>query len=527
MNRIHSSVFRKSLVFLLTLALLGGLAVGFDGGDGSSGNPYEISTCGQLQDMRGDIDANYELVSDIDCSATSNWNSGNGFKPVGNGSSPFSGVLNGNGNEVRNLNINRGSKSNVGLFGFIINGKVENIDVVNVNIKGLENVGGLVGYNRGGLVSSSYSAGRVSGSRRLGGLVGLLDTSSISSSYSAADVSASGNYVGGLVGLNSGGQVSSSYSVGDVSGTANVGGLVGLLDGGGVSSSYSVGDVSASSNGGGLIGFVGSGSVGDSYWDTESSGQSSSAGGIGLTTSEMTGSTAESDMNFFDFTNTWSTVLSSDYDTDSDSYPILRERERENQLVALNVFSNILTSPGSDSVTGGNTSKNNLEADRATTDWAGFYGTLDQTVSLSDGSTFYQWTAGEVTGAAILAAPTGNSFSGDEGNLAAPNDVSQLNHVPTSGTEKVSNTYNEGIGQPADLSAEATNSTTVNYGDADDFKNYLFKSTADNGNNPIFAAEAKDSATGFDGSTVDYQLLVGSEGSEDDSVSFNFYAKIQ
>jgi len=184
-------------------------------------------------------------------------------------------------------------------------------------------------------------------------------------------------------------------------------------------------------------------------------------------------------------------------------------------------------SEGDDGVAGGNVSSTNLTANRDTTDWAGFYGTLDQTVSLSDGSTFYQWTAGEVTGAAILAAPTGNSFSGDEGNLAAPNDVSQLNHVPTSGTERVSNTYNEGIGQPADLSAEATNSTTVNYGDADDFKNYLFKSTADNGNNPIFAAEAKDSATGFDGSTVDYQLLVGTTESGDTSESFNFYAKIQ
>lgn len=186
-------------------------------------------------------------------------------------------------------------------------------------------------------------------------------------------------------------------------------------------------------------------------------------------------------------------------------------------------------SGGDNSVAGGNTSNTNLTANRDTTDWAGFYGTLDQTVSLSDGSTFYQWTAGEVAGAAILAAPTSGSFSGDEANLEAPSDVSSLNNVPTTGAEKVSNTYTESAGQPSDLSAAATNSTTVSGGSGtgDDFKNYLFNSTADNGNNPVFAAEAKDGATAFNGDTVDYQLLVGSDGGGDGSVSFNFYAKIK
>jgi len=181
---------------------------------------------------------------------------------------------------------------------------------------------------------------------------------------------------------------------------------------------------------------------------------------------------------------------------------------------------------GDGAVDGGAVDSENLTNDRTTNRWAGFYGTLDQTVSLSDGSTFYQWTAGEVTGAAILAARTGSSFSGDEGNLAAPNDVSQLDNVPTTGTEKVSNTYTDGTGQPTDLSAEATNSTLVNDGSADEFKNYLFNSTAGTGNSPVFAAEAKDDATAFNGETVNYQLLVGTPN-EGTGVSFDFYAKIQ
>lgn len=40
-------------------------------------------------------------------------------------------------------------------------------------------------------------------------------------------------------------------------------------------------------------------------------------------------------------------------------------------------------------VAGGNVSESDLEANRDVTDWAGFYGTLDQTVTLNDsGNTF-------------------------------------------------------------------------------------------------------------------------------------------
>jgi|APHM01.1.fsa_nt_gi hypothetical protein len=60
---------------------------------------------------------------------------------------------------------------------------------------------------------------------------------------------------------------------------------------------------------------------------------------------------------------------------------------------------------GDGNVAGGNVSESDLEADRSVTDWAGFYGNLDQTVTLTDNdNTFYQWTAGSVDGAAIIAA---------------------------------------------------------------------------------------------------------------------------
>jgi len=44
---------------------------------------------------------------------------------------------------------------------------------------------------------------------------------------------------------------------------------------------------------------------------------------------------------------------------------------------------------GTGDVAGGNVSESDLQADRDVTDWAGFYGNLDQTVTLNDsGDTF-------------------------------------------------------------------------------------------------------------------------------------------
>ncbi|MEM4719771.1 MAG: hypothetical protein QXG18_02830, partial [Candidatus Pacearchaeota archaeon] len=47
---------------------------------------YPISNCQQLQNISLNLSANYFLTNDIDCSATISWNSGEGFRPLGNNS---------------------------------------------------------------------------------------------------------------------------------------------------------------------------------------------------------------------------------------------------------------------------------------------------------------------------------------------------------------------------------------------------------------------------------------------------------
>ena len=67
----------------------------FAGGDGSIGDPYQISNVIELQSMELDLNAHYILINDINASVTSTWNGGAGFMPVGNETSGFAGSLDG------------------------------------------------------------------------------------------------------------------------------------------------------------------------------------------------------------------------------------------------------------------------------------------------------------------------------------------------------------------------------------------------------------------------------------------------
>src|SRR6185295_12750856 len=75
----------------------------------------------QLQAMNTNVTTTgvYALGRDIDASATSGWNGGLGFNPVGtyggNASNYFNGTFDGLGHTVRGLTINR-STTGVGLF---------------------------------------------------------------------------------------------------------------------------------------------------------------------------------------------------------------------------------------------------------------------------------------------------------------------------------------------------------------------------------------------------------------------------
>ena len=187
------------------------------------------TTSTTLQGIQNNLSGFYVLGTDIDATATSGWNSGAGFAPLGSFSAAFTGVFDGLNNTITGLTINRPSHPYVGLFSNN-SGTIRNIGLSGGSVTGSVDVGALVGYNTGTVYNSYATASVSSTSSQVGGLVGETDGGSISNSYATGTVSGT-NYVGGLVGyMPVGGAISDSYAGGNVTATGfDDGGLVGYM----------------------------------------------------------------------------------------------------------------------------------------------------------------------------------------------------------------------------------------------------------------------------------------------------------
>ncbi len=268
----------------------------------ANGDAYTVvHDLSQFQNLNSNKSGKYVVAADIDGASAS-------FTRIGDPTLAFSGVVDGLGHKVSNLNIGQSGMNAVGLFGVTSNATLRNIGVQGLNVTARNQVGVLVGSMQGGSISNSYAFGNVSrnganGSYYGGGLVGQLQGGSISNSYAGATVtSGSGQNVvssiGGLVGYNIGGSISNSYATGVLQSTQDVGsivfgGLVGTSNGGTISNSYAAGVVNDQSSGigvtkGGLVGAaLGGLTTNNSYWNKDVTGLATSAAGTGLTTAQM------------------------------------------------------------------------------------------------------------------------------------------------------------------------------------------------------------------------------------------------
>jgi len=350
--------------------------ISFSGGSGTSSDPFLISTIRDLQDVGTELDSDFLLINNIDCTPTSLWNNGDGFLPIGNSSNPFNGSINGNGYSIRNLHINSLNNS-VGLFSVISsNVHLMNLNIINANINGKQNVGGISGICYGN-ISNCFVNGTINGQSNVGGIVGYLDSTkglssgTVSHCKSNVDVSGS-DYVGGLIGNSFGGNIRNCTTVGIATGYAKYyGGVGGILGGGSaylefsnssmiVKGSDSVGGlvgtfnnlditnclatgavISNGSNCGGLVGYISIGLIKNSYsicsvngitnvgglvggqyisestysfWNTETSGISTSPMGSGKTSTQMR---LKASFYFWNFNSIWNIV-------EGESYPFLR-----------------------------------------------------------------------------------------------------------------------------------------------------------------------------------------------------------
>ena len=112
-----------------------------------------------LQNISTNLAGSYALGKDIDASATSAWNGGAGFAPIGNDTARFTGIFDGSSHVINGLTINRSGDQYVGLFGYTTNGStVRNVGIQGGSVTGSFDVGGLVGLNSGNVANSFVTA---------------------------------------------------------------------------------------------------------------------------------------------------------------------------------------------------------------------------------------------------------------------------------------------------------------------------------------------------------------------------------
>jgi len=253
---------KKMLLLLCAIILCSGMlfADGTQpGGSGTSEAPYQVSTLDHLlwiSTNSASWDSYFSQTGNIDATATSGWNSGAGFIPIGNGSDYFTGSYNGGNHTISNLTINRPSTSHIGLFGVLASeATISNLALVDVNITGLEYVGSLAGLQDNSDVENCSSSGSVTGSSNTGGLIGSISAASdVEKSHCTCTVTGT-NYTSGLVGTSyTASLISECYYSGVVTGVAFVGGIVAFSSSSFVFRCYCTGTVDGQSVIGGLVG---------------------------------------------------------------------------------------------------------------------------------------------------------------------------------------------------------------------------------------------------------------------------------
>lgn len=266
-------------------------------GNGSKGNPYEISTAAELAWFRdyvngGKLSVCAKLTADIDlkdfCHAADASKEEQSWEPIGNGSKRYAGTFDGNGHTISNLYI-KVQRGGVGFFGYMEYGTIKNIVFNNAQVENTGNnynfpfTGIVVGAAFGTLqnlktlkncsVKSSVRAlggiagaitqscsnlennATVSGIYEVGGIAGSFSQYTLSSCVNNGMVTEnSSGECGGIVGFLSSGTIEDCANYGNVTGTNEIGGIVGCAqDNSTIKRTLSSGDITSQESSAGII----------------------------------------------------------------------------------------------------------------------------------------------------------------------------------------------------------------------------------------------------------------------------------
>ena len=220
----------------------GTIATGFEGGDGSSNDPYIIATASQLAYLAQQVNGGNAYEGKY-FRQTANFDlAGKKWTPIGAGNSkPFKGKFDGNNHEIFGLKVE--TDWYAGLFGYIYSGSVKNVRICSGSVKAsVHYVGGIVGDFNYSTMENCTASVNVSGNSNVGGLAGNISGSTVSNCHflsgeivGSGDGNWDGEYVGGIVGHVQSSNVSTVKDCSanaSVKGKINVGGLCGWFGNG-------------------------------------------------------------------------------------------------------------------------------------------------------------------------------------------------------------------------------------------------------------------------------------------------------
>ena len=199
------------------------------------------------------------------------------WNPIGNRSSKYTGIFDGNGYTLSGLYIDS-TAENTGLIGYTDTGaSVKNLTIDDSCIFSKNKyVGTFIGDSKNAVIDNCHTteAVQVSGAQYAGGIVGELDGGcTVTHCSNRAEVTSAGTYVGGIAGRiysNSSNALADSFNAGNVTGLSFVGGITGsLYNGGTIQNVYNTGNIRATNEesglAGGLTGQLRYGAVSNAY----------------------------------------------------------------------------------------------------------------------------------------------------------------------------------------------------------------------------------------------------------------------
>lgn len=188
---------------------------------------------------------------------------------------------------------------------------------------------------------------------------------------------------------------------------------------------------------------------------------------------------------------------------------------------------------------GGNITALNIDALSTTRSWQGYYGNISGGITLDNGNneTFYNWsvTTGSATGEVYATRNDTITWVGINCTSSAQRTTEEtaLGHIASDG-DSVTNTFNTTthpaffVGSDA-IIADTCFSTNANVNGVPDVNRFhqILLTDGSANQNIVYTTIIDADQTGFDGSTYDFQLLVGEDESDGNEGPTTYYIWVE